>query len=75
MSENDKNVPSIICDFHTSEVRGTHLIFQRRRFKGFIPEILRVVDLMGEKFTFSTPLGQPKFPGVSDFLFILMLSF
>ena len=34
-----------------------------------------MVGLLGEKFTFSTPLGQPKFLGVSDLLFIIMLSF
>ena len=29
-----------------------------------------MVGLLGEKFTFLTPMGQPKFPGVSHFLFI-----
>ena len=56
----------------------THLVFfQKMRFQNFISEILRVVHvgLLGEKFTFSTPLGQPKFPGVSDSQFISMLSF
>ena len=58
--------------FTRNEVRGTYLVFQKRRFQGFISEILRVVGPLAEKFTF---LGQPKFPGVSDFLFILMLYF
>ena len=57
--------------FTRNEVRGTHLVFQKRRSQGFISEILRVARLLGETFTFSTPLGQPRFPGVSDFLFIL----
>ena len=61
--------------FTRNEVRGTHLVFQKRRFQGFIFEILRVVGPLREKFTFLTPLGQPQFPEVSDFLFILMLSF
>ena len=47
--------------FTRNEVRGTHLVFQKRRFQGFISEILRMVGLLGEKFTFSTPLGQPGF--------------
>ena len=34
-----------------------------------------MAGLLGEKFTFLTLLGQPKYPGVSDFLFILILSF
>ena len=60
MSENDKNVPLIVCDFYTKS-RGTHIVFQKRRFQGFICEILRMIGLLGEKFTFSTPLGQPNF--------------
>ena len=76
MSENDENVPLIICDFHAKWAERDALsFFQKRRFQGFISETLRVVGLLGEKFTFSTTLGQPKFPGVSDFLFILMSSF
>ena len=77
MSENVKNVPLIVCDFHTkSGKRDTLSFFQKRRFQGFISEILRVVGLLVEKFIFfSTPLGQLKFPGVSNFLCILMLSF
>ena len=48
--------------FTRNEVRGTHLVFfQKRRFQGFISDILRMVGLLGEKFTFSTPLGQPNF--------------
>ena len=30
--------------FTRNEVRGTYLVFQKRRFQGFISEILRVVD-------------------------------
>ena len=30
--------------------RGT--VFQKKKFEGFISEILRVVGLLGEKFTF-----------------------
>ena len=71
MSENDKIVPLIVCDFHRNEVRGAPLVFQKRRFQGFISELLKVVSLLGEKFIFfSTPLRQPKFPGVSIFLCI-----
>ena len=53
MSENDKNVPSIVCDFHTKSGKRDILgFFQKMRFKGFISEILRVVGPLGEKFTF-----------------------
>ena len=51
-SENDKNVPLIVCDFHTKEVRGTHLVFQKRRFQSVIFEILRAISLLEEKFIF-----------------------
>ena len=63
MSENDKNVPLIVCDFHTKWGKRDTLSFsQKKSFKGFISEILRVVGLLGKKFIFfSTPLGQPKF--------------
>ena len=55
--------------FTRNKIRGAHLVsFRKRRFQGFISEMLRVVGLLGEKFTFSTPLGQPKFPEVSDLL-------
>ena len=66
-------VPLIACDFHMK--LGKLSFFQMRRFQGLISEILRVLSLLGEKFIFSTPLGQPKFPGVSIFLLILMLPF
>ena len=68
MSENDKNVPSIVSDFHTkSSKRDTLSFFQKRIFQGFISDILRMVGLLGEKFTFSTPLiGTTRFPGVSN---------
>ena len=53
MSENDKNVPSIVCDFHTKWGKRDILsFFQKRRIQGFISEILRVVGPLGEKFTF-----------------------
>ena len=57
MSENDKNVPLIICDFHTKD---TLSFYQKRRFQGFISEIFRVVGLLGEKFTFFNSLGTTK---------------
>ena len=50
MRANDKNVPLIVCDFHMKWGK-------RERFQGFIFEILRVVDLLGEKFTFFNSLG------------------
>ena len=53
--------------FTGNKIRGTHLVFCKRRFQGF--EILRMVGLLGEKFTFSTLLGQPKFQRVSDLLY------
>ena len=59
MSENGKNVPSIVCDFHTNDKNGTRDIlsfFQKRRFQVFISEILRVVGSLGEKFTFLNSL-------------------
>ena len=46
--------------FTQNEVRGTHLAFQKRRFQGSIFEILKVVGLFGEKFTFFKPLGTTK---------------
>ena len=46
MSKNDK--------------RGTHLVFQKRGFQGFISEILRVVGLLGEKFIFFDSLETTK---------------
>ena len=75
MSENDRQVPLLICDFLTqNKICGTQLVFQKRRFEGSIPEILRMVSLLGEKF-FSTPLGQPKFQQFSNFLCMFMFSF
>ena len=39
--------------FTRNEVRGTYLVFfQKRRFQGFISEVLRVVGPLREKFTF-----------------------
>ena len=43
--------------FTGNEVRGTNLVSEKRRFQGFISEILRVVSLLGEKFTFSNSIG------------------
>ena len=58
MSENDKNVPLIVSNFHTKQgKRDTLSFFQTRRFQGFISEILRVVGLLGENFTFFNSLG------------------
>ena len=42
--------------FTRNKVRGTHLVFFKRRFQGFISEILRVVGLLREKFTFFNSL-------------------
>ena len=38
--------------FTRNEVRGTYLVFSKRRSQGFISEILRVVGHLGEKFIF-----------------------
>ena len=46
--------------FTRNEVRGTHLVFQKRRFQSFISEILRVVGLLAGKFTFFSSLGTTK---------------
>ena len=46
-------------DFTQNEIRGTQF-FQKRRFQGFISEILRVVGPLGEKFTFLNSLGTTK---------------
>ena len=69
-NKNDKNVPLIVCDFHTKwGKRDTLSFFKRLDFKVSYLK-LRVAGLSGEKFTFSTPLGQPKFPGILDFVYI-----
>ena len=47
--------------FTRNEVRGTHLVFFKRGYFKVSYLILRMVGLLGEKFTFSTPLGQPDF--------------
>ena len=59
MSENYKNVPLIVCGFHTKWGKRDTL-FQKRRFQGFISEILRVVGLLGEKFIFLNSRGTTK---------------
>ena len=46
--------------FTRNEVRGTHLVFSKRRFQGFISEILRVIGSLGEKFTFLNSHGTTK---------------
>ena len=46
--------------FTRNEERRTDLVFKKRRFQGFVPEILRVVGLLGEKFTFFKSLGTTK---------------
>ena len=58
MSENDKNVSFVT--FTRNEVRRTHLVFSKEEIS-LIFESLRMVGLLGEKFIFSTPLGQPNF--------------
>ena len=60
MRKKDKIVPLILVSFTRIEVRGTHLSFQKRRFQGFISEILRLVGLLGETFTFFNSLGATK---------------
>ena len=60
MSENDKSVPFIVFDFHMKRGKRTHLVFSKRRFQGFVSEILRVVGLLGEKYFFFNSLGTPK---------------
>ena len=47
--------------FTRNEVRGTNLFFQKRRFEGFVSEILRLVGLLREKFTFFKSIGTTKF--------------
>ena len=47
--------------FTRNEVRRTYLVFfQKRRFQGFIYEILRVVGPLGEEFTFLNSIGTTK---------------
>ena len=47
MSENDRNVPLMVCDFYTKWGKRDTLsfFFQKTRFQGFISDILRVVGL------------------------------
>ena len=53
MSENDKNVPSIVCDFHTKcGKRDILSFFKRGDFK--------VGGPLGEKFTVLNSLGTTK---------------
>ena len=51
MSENGKNVPLIVCDFHA----------KWRDFKVSYLKFWEVVDLLGEKFTFQLPLDSQNF--------------
>ena len=62
VSENDKNVPLIVFHFHMklSKRNTLKFFFQKRRFQGFMSEILT----MGEKFTFYNSLGTTKLSGV-----------
>ena len=53
--------------FTQNDVRGTYLVFQNRRFQGFISELLIAVSLLGEKLILSTSLGRPKFSGSFKF--------
>ena len=76
MNENDKTVPLIICEFHTKcGRRDTHSFFKRGDFKVSYQKFCEWWVSWRKVHVFSTPLGQTKFPGVSDFLFILMLPF
>ena len=48
--EIDNNMHSVHCGFHTKRCRWDTLsFFQKRRFQGFISEILRVINLLREK--------------------------
>ena len=73
--EIDEKVNFIGCGLHMKRGRwDTYFVVffcQKRRFQGFIPEILKVIGPLVEKFFFSTRFGQPKFPEFSDFLFNL----
>ena len=57
MSENDKDVPFIVCD----------TLFERGDFKVSIRNFESGKSLGRKVHFFSTSLGQPKFPGVSNF--------
>ena len=46
--------------FTRNEVRETHLVFQNRRFQGFMSGILRAVGLLIGTFTFFNSLGTTK---------------
>ena len=46
--------------FTRKKVTGTRLVFQKRRFQGFISEILRLVGLLEEKFAIFNFLGKTK---------------
>ena len=69
ISENDKSVPLIVCDFHSKRGKKNTLSLVK------LSEILRVVGLLGKKFTFFNSLGTTKIPGVSNFVCILMFAF
>ena len=76
MSENDKNVPLIVCDFHTKwGKRHTLSFFKRGDFKVSYLKFWEWLVSCEKSSLFSTPLEQPNFPGISYLLFILMLSF
>ena len=56
--------------FTQNKVDETQL-FDKKRFQGFISEILKMVNFLGE----SSVLGLPRFQELSNLLFIFMLSF
>ena len=51
--EIDKNMHSVHCGFHTKEVE----FFSKEKISSFISEILRVINLLGEKFVFFKSFG------------------
>ena len=46
-----------LVTFTQHEVRRTHLVFQKKKFQGFISEILRVTSLLGEKLNYASTLN------------------
>ena len=66
-----------LVTFTRNEVCGTHLVFQKKRFQGFISEILKMVrvSLLGEKFIFLKLPWDNQISTISTILCILTLSF
>ena len=56
ISENDKNMPLIVCNFTQNEVKGRHLVFSKEEISS---EILRVAGLLGDFFSLKS-LGTSK---------------